>query len=89
MARVCAHCGKMYPEERINCPHCGADADLTYVEDPPWMADPRTEEEVYEEFLEQEGLAEPKHRPKPGSRRGGCALVLAGGTISGLIWLLI
>jgi len=91
MARVCAHCGEMYPERRLNCPHCGADADLTYVPDPEWIADPREkdEEEAYQDLLELEGLAEPKTQPKKGPRGRGCALMLAGGTISGLIWLLI
>ena len=88
MSRVCAHCGEMYAEERLNCPHCGADADLTYVDDPGWVDGPGTEEVAYEEFLEKEGLKEPETGAKRRSGGGGCALVLAGGTISGLLWLL-
>jgi len=35
MSRVCAHCGEVYQgEDRLVCPHCGADADLTYAEEP-------------------------------------------------------
>ena len=79
----------MYPEERLNCPHCGADADLTYVEDPAWVADPHDKGDAYQDFLRREGLAESESRPGKGRTGGGCALMLAGGTISGLIWLLI
>jgi len=35
MSRVCAHCGEVYEgEDRLVCPHCGADVDLTYVQEP-------------------------------------------------------
>lgn len=34
MSHVCAHCGEMFPEGKPACPHCGADADLTWSEAP-------------------------------------------------------
>lgn len=34
MSHVCAHCGELFEEGRLVCPHCGADADLTYGGDP-------------------------------------------------------
>jgi len=77
MNRVCAHCGEMYPEERPNCPHCGADADLTYSSDEysPELGLETPEEqddEEYTEFLEREGLGSPRT-----PRRAGCLVLLA------------
>ncbi len=69
MSTLCAHCGEMYPEERPNCPHCGADADLTYSDDSEAFDDPRMQAEDYDSFLEREGLVE--------ARKGkGCSLPL-------------
>jgi predicted nucleic acid-binding Zn-ribbon protein len=88
MARVCAHCGEMYPEKRLNCPHCGANADLTYVDDgydPELGVEVRSEEEEYREFLDRAGMAEPKKKSR---RRAGCGLLLAGLSIPGLLLLL-
>ena len=56
--RVCAHCGEMYPKKRLNCPHCGADADHTYADDsysPDFELD--TGELDYDRYLEREGFA--------------------------------
>ena len=81
---ICGHCGELFEKGKLVCPHCGADADFTYAEEPNEFdfgaADPS-----YEEFLENEGLAPPSPRPK----RGLCALLLAGPVISGLIWVLL
>jgi hypothetical protein len=82
--KVCAHCGELFASGRLVCPHCGADADLTYTEDPTEF-DFSSPDPSYEEFLEQEGLAGPSRRPK----RGLCVLLLAGPAISGLIWALL
>jgi len=65
MTTVCAHCGEMYDGSRPNCPHCGADADLTYSDDSEAFDDPRMDDEEYEGVLEREGLS-----------RKGCALPL-------------
>lgn len=67
-AQVCAHCGELYAEGKLACPHCGADADLTWSEAPieAEYATHESEDEDYREFLEKEGLA-----PK---KRGGCLL---------------
>lgn len=83
---VCAHCGGIFPEGKLACPHCGADADFTHAEEPSEFDFGTTEpSSSYEEFLEKEGLAEPPQRPK----RGSCVLLLAGPAISGLIWVLL
>ena len=83
MARVCSFCGKLYPEKRIACPHCGADADLTYSDD---SYDPdlgyhdrdHMDDEAYRSFLEREGLVERPERKVVRPRRTGCSLLLAG-----------
>jgi hypothetical protein len=39
VSRTCAACGDVFEEEgRLVCPHCGADADLTYAEEPDEFA---------------------------------------------------
>jgi hypothetical protein len=81
---VCAHCGEHFEEGKPVCPHCGADADYTYAEEPSEF-DFATPDPSYEEFLEKEGLAGPPRRPG----RGFCVLLLAGPAISGLIWILL
>jgi len=83
--QVCAHCGELFPEGKLVCPHCGADADLTYAETPEESEFGPADSSSYEEFLEKEGLAPPSPRPK----RGLCVLLIAGPAISGLIWLLL
>ena len=99
MARVCSFCGELYPEKRLACPHCGADADQTYTDDghePDLGVDhePDTmDDEAYESFLEREGLAQRPERKPPRPRRAGCSLALAGlglalfGTV--FLWLRI
>ena len=82
--QVCAHCGELFSEGKLVCPHCGADADLTYTETPSDF-EFETADPSYEEFLEKEGLAPPSPRPK----RGLCVLLIAGPAISGLIWVLL
>ena len=83
---VCAHCGELFEEHKLVCPHCGADPGVTYTETADEFefgtADASAQ---YEEFLENEGLAPPSGRPK----RGLCVLLLAGPAISGLIWVLL
>ena len=32
--RACFHCGELFEEGKLVCPHCGADADFTYAEEP-------------------------------------------------------
>lgn len=83
--RVCAHCGELFTEGKLVCPHCGADADLTYAEAPDESEFGMEDSSSYEEFLEKEGLKQPAPRPK----RGLCVLFFAGPAISGLIWLLL
>jgi uncharacterized Zn finger protein (UPF0148 family) len=64
VSRTCSHCGEIFEEEgRLVCPHCGADVDLTYAEDP--------EEADFEpEEGEKPGGREPGD-PAP----SGCALL--------------
>jgi hypothetical protein len=81
---ICAHCGEVFPEGKLVCPHCGADADFTHAEEPSEF-ELGPPEPSYEEFLENEGLAQPSRRPK----RGLCVLLVAGPAISGLIWVLL
>jgi hypothetical protein len=68
VSRVCAHCGKVFEGEPLVCPHCGADADLTYAEPPPEHEFEEDEEAAYRETLEAEGLS--------GKAPKGCAAVL-------------
>ena len=81
---VCGHCGELFEKGKLVCPHCGADPDLTYAE-APGEFEFGTADTSYEDFLENEGLAQPSRRPK----RGLCILLLAGPVISGLIWVLL
>jgi hypothetical protein len=84
--QVCAHCGELFSEGKLVCPHCGADADLTYAEAPDESEfGAEDSSSRYEEFLEKEGLTQPSPRPK----RGLCVLLIAGPAISGLIWVLL
>ncbi len=83
--RICAHCGDSFPESKLVCPGCGADADLTWSPDitPDEIAadfgadggydDARFTDSEYEDFLRREGLATPNGSPK---KRGGCGLFL-------------
>ena len=69
---VCAFCGEMFADDRPNCPHCGADKDLTWSNDEydPELGLPEDEEKEYQEFLRSEGLTD-----EP--RKSGCLLLLA------------
>jgi len=80
---VCFHCGEHFDAARLVCPHCGADRDHTYAEEPVETNRPdELDAEAYAEFLAAEGLAD---RPK--SRIGcGAALLLS---VSGLVWILL
>jgi len=31
---ACNNCGEVFDEGKLVCPHCGADADFTYAEEP-------------------------------------------------------
>ena len=78
---VCAFCGEMFPDERPNCPHCGADKDLTWSNDeydPDLSPDP-DEDKEYQDFLRKEGLAED-------AKKSGCLLLVA---LPALIWALL
>lgn len=70
---VCAHCGELFPKGKLVCPHCGADADFTWAEEPS-------------EF--DFGTADPSPEPRP-PKRGLCVVCLAGPAISGLVWVLL
>jgi hypothetical protein len=83
--KVCAHCGELFTERKLVCPHCGADADLTYAEAPDESEFGIGDSSSYEEFLEKEGLGQ----PAPRAKRGLCVLLIAGPAISGLIWVLL
>ncbi|MHC4547691.1 MAG: hypothetical protein ACYTEZ_02855 [Planctomycetota bacterium] len=80
---VCAHCGEVFARGKLVCPHCGADADMTYAETPSEF-EFGGPESSYEEFLEKEDLA-----PPTPPRRGMCGLLLAGPAITGLIWVVL
>jgi predicted nucleic acid-binding Zn-ribbon protein len=82
---VCAHCGEVFQEGKLVCPHCGIDAEFTHAEEPNEFDFGTPDTSSYEDFLENEGLAPPSPRPK----RGLCVLLLAGPVISGLIWVLL
>jgi predicted nucleic acid-binding Zn-ribbon protein len=82
---VCDHCGELFEKGKLVCPHCGADADFTYAEEPNEFDFGTPDTSSYEDFLENEGLAPASSRPK----RGLCALLVAGPVISGLIWVLL
>ena len=78
---VCGHCGEMFPEKRLNCPHCGADADVTWSHEGEYHEELQDfdDEAEYREFLVNEGLEKPV--------RKGCVVTLL--TTSGLIWILL
>jgi len=89
MGHVCFHCGELFDEGRLVCPHCGADREMTYYETPPEALEggwSETDDAAYKAYLKQEGLA-----PLRAARRknhmwwGLLALLLA----SGLILLLL
>ena len=72
---VCSHCGEVFPDGRLNCPHCGADKDQD------WSADPEygelgfeDEDAEYRDFLDREGLSDPS--PKRSGRSCGTTVVL-------------
>jgi len=31
---VCSHCGELFPEGKLVCPHCGMDADADWSPEP-------------------------------------------------------
>jgi len=60
---VCAHCGEVFPDGRLNCPHCGADKDQDWSPDPEYGEfGVEDEEQEYREFLEREGLSKASGR---------------------------
>ena len=69
MSPVCAHCGELYPEGRLACPHCGADEEAGWSgEDysPEFdLPDADMGDQDYEKFLEAEGLAAPAKASRP------------------------
>ena len=68
---VCSHCGEVFPDRRLNCPHCGADKDQDWSPDPEYgELGVDDEEQEYRDFLDREGLSE---KPKRGC---GTAAVL-------------
>lgn len=77
MSRACAHCGELYADGRPNCPHCGADADLTYGDDShdPDLGEFDAGEPEYEETLRREGLA-PAPPRSPGRPPGVAWMVV-------------
>ena len=84
---VCSHCGELFPDGRLNCPHCGMDVDQD------WSADPEygelgydNEDEEYAAFLKREGLGEPE---KSFGKRGCAPGVLLGVLICTAVWVLI
>ena len=80
---VCFHCGEYFDPDRPVCPHCGADRDYTYAEEPVETGRPdELDEAAYAEFLASEGLS---GRPKG---RFGCAATLFL-SVSGLLWILL
>lgn len=64
---VCAHCAELFDASRLNCPHCGADIDLTWS-DPEMeemVAEPEDEDAAYERLLREEGLGGPESDAPP------------------------
>ena len=60
---VCSHCGELFPDGRLNCPHCGADRDQDWSPDPEYgELGVDDEDQEYREFLEKEGLSKPSGR---------------------------
>ena len=52
MTQACAHCGELFDGDRLACPHCGADADLTWSgEEAPSISDG---DEDYDAFVARE-----------------------------------
>ena len=93
MSRVCAFCGQVYDEDRINCPQCGADADLTYSDDsydPELGFDAPDEDREYDEFLQREGLGRPRKRVRePNPRTLLFVVAIVAGLVLGLLLLLL
>jgi len=69
MSPVCSHCGELYREGRLSCPHCGSDAETGWsAEDYSSefdLPDGGMDDEGYARFLETEGLAGPRKRSRP------------------------
>jgi hypothetical protein len=92
--RVCAHCGELFEKRRVNCPHCGADADLTWSgdESPREFYEGWSEKDDadYRAFLEEEGLLEPApRRAKAYPLRVMAVILLLVVAISGIIAILL
>ncbi len=88
--KVCAHCGELFSEGKLVCPHCGADADLTLSEAPYHFEsdDPRMDDSAYDDFIAAEGLGEPENKDDTGKGGGGgCALLAL--AIAGSLWLFL
>jgi len=81
MSRACAHCGELFADDRLACPHCGADADLTWSEAPDSaFADPdEAPEDEYDAFLAREFGASSETRWVP--------LLIGIVVVALLIWL--
>jgi hypothetical protein len=71
---ICPHCGEAFPRGRPACPHCGSDAATGWLPDEEQEAAgtdlsfTHLDDEAYERFLEQEGLAVKSGAPRAGSR---------------------
>lgn len=91
---VCAHCGEVFRDSRLACPHCGADADLTWSPDdtPEEFFEheaPHLGDAEYEDFLRGEGLAEDDEADRTPARKGTCGVaalaVIVGVTVAFLL----
>jgi len=91
VSHVCAHCGELFEDGgKLVCPHCGADAGLTWSEAPieaGYQGVGYTEgDEGYEEALKREGLGPDR---KKGASKGCAGAVLLGlalsATLAGLL----
>jgi len=92
MCPICRHCGQGFAPGRAACPHCGADEEAGWKEDdtdseldlPAEMDD-----EAYESFLADEGLADParRPRPRPSFLAGAILALVAASVLSGLLYL--
>ena len=85
---ACFHCAELFDSRKLVCPHCGADRDLTYAEEPTGLQRwGESDDKAYQEFIEREGLDGRSRRPVPA--RSFWWMLVAIAAISGLILLLL